>query len=191
MPRPVTLFTGQWADLPLEQLARSCGEWGFDGLELASWGHHFDVAQALRDPAYCAGRRELLELRPTPTIGGDDGLEDVLVRVRALALLDPDDGPEAQAFDLLPGGDTPGRARALARVGRPDAARALQHGPHARAADLGGLEMPRGLALDREHGPELPAGMRAFEDRELAIEHERTPVATALEPAARSVAARP
>ena len=38
MARPVTLFTGQWADLPLEELAKKCGEWGFDGLELACWG---------------------------------------------------------------------------------------------------------------------------------------------------------
>ncbi|MGH2945903.1 MAG: sugar phosphate isomerase/epimerase family protein [Solirubrobacteraceae bacterium] len=61
MARPVTLFTGQWADLPLEDLAAKCGGWGFDGLELACWGDHFDVAEALRDPGYCAGRREILE----------------------------------------------------------------------------------------------------------------------------------
>ena len=61
MTRPVTLFTGQWADLPLEVLAAKCGEWEFDGLELATWGDHFDVAQALSDPGYCAGRREVLE----------------------------------------------------------------------------------------------------------------------------------
>jgi sugar phosphate isomerase/epimerase len=61
MSRPVTLFTGQWADLPLADLARRCGEWGFDGLELACWGDHFDVVEALRDPGYCAGRRRLLE----------------------------------------------------------------------------------------------------------------------------------
>jgi sugar phosphate isomerase/epimerase len=61
MSRPVTLFTGQWADLPLEELARKCGEWGFDGLELACWGDHFDVAQAVSDDAYCKGRREILE----------------------------------------------------------------------------------------------------------------------------------
>ena len=50
MARPVTLFTGQWADLPLAELAAKCGEWGFDGLELACWGDHFDVAQALSRP---------------------------------------------------------------------------------------------------------------------------------------------
>ena len=61
MARPVTLFTGQWADLPLEELASKCGEWGFDGLELACWGDHFDVAEAMRDSSYAAGQRELLE----------------------------------------------------------------------------------------------------------------------------------
>ena len=61
MSRPVTLFTGQWADLTLEDLAEKCGGWGFDGLELACWGDHFDVAEAVSDPGYCAGRREILE----------------------------------------------------------------------------------------------------------------------------------
>ncbi len=61
MARPVTLFTGQWADLALEELAGKCADWGFDGLELACWGDHFDVAQALRDSDYCAGRHEILE----------------------------------------------------------------------------------------------------------------------------------
>jgi sugar phosphate isomerase/epimerase len=45
----------------LETLAEKCGGWGFDGLELACWGDHFDAAEALRDPGYCAGRRALLE----------------------------------------------------------------------------------------------------------------------------------
>ena len=49
MARPVTLFTGQWADLPLEELAEKAAGWGFDGLELACWGDHFDVEQALSD----------------------------------------------------------------------------------------------------------------------------------------------
>jgi sugar phosphate isomerase/epimerase len=59
--RPVTLFTGQWADLPIADLAAKAGEWGFDGLELACWGDHFDVPTALSDAAYCRSRRELLE----------------------------------------------------------------------------------------------------------------------------------
>ena len=61
MPRPVTLFTGQWADLPLEELAAKAGEWGFDGLELACWGDHFEVDRALAEPGYCDAKRELLE----------------------------------------------------------------------------------------------------------------------------------
>jgi sugar phosphate isomerase/epimerase len=61
MGRPVTLFTGQWADLPLEELAARCGAWGFDGLELACWGDHFEVDRALADDGYARGRLELLE----------------------------------------------------------------------------------------------------------------------------------
>ncbi len=61
MPRPVTLFTGQWADLPIEDLAATAGNWGFDGLELACWGDHFEVDQALADAAYCRSRQEILE----------------------------------------------------------------------------------------------------------------------------------
>jgi sugar phosphate isomerase/epimerase len=60
MPRPVTLFTGQWADLTLEDLAKKASEWGYDGLELACWGDHFEVAKAIEDDSYCDGRKELL-----------------------------------------------------------------------------------------------------------------------------------
>jgi len=61
MLRPVTLFTGQWADLPLEQLARKVADWEFDGLELACWGDHFEVDKALEDDGYVRARRDLLE----------------------------------------------------------------------------------------------------------------------------------
>ena len=60
MPRPITLFTGQWADLPLETLAPKASEWGFDGLELACWGDHFEVDRALSEDGYVQGRRDLL-----------------------------------------------------------------------------------------------------------------------------------
>ena len=43
MARPVTLFTGQWADLPLEELAPLARDMGYDGLELACWGDHSEV----------------------------------------------------------------------------------------------------------------------------------------------------
>jgi sugar phosphate isomerase/epimerase len=60
MPRPVTLFTGQWADLPLEQLAPKVSAWGYDGLELCCWGDHFNVDLALSDPGYVQSRWDLL-----------------------------------------------------------------------------------------------------------------------------------
>ena len=61
MARPVTLFTGQWADLPLDTLVQKVSEWGFDGLELACWGDHFDVEQALSSDRYVRDKRDLLE----------------------------------------------------------------------------------------------------------------------------------
>jgi len=61
MPRPVTLFTGQWADLPLATLARKAASWGYDGLELACWGDHLDVNKAAVDKRYC--KRQLALLR--------------------------------------------------------------------------------------------------------------------------------
>ena len=61
MARPVTLFTGQWADLPLVDLARKAAEFGYDGLELACWGDHFEVGEALEDGEYCGRKRDLLE----------------------------------------------------------------------------------------------------------------------------------
>jgi len=61
MARPVTLFTGQWADLKIEDMARMTSEFGYDGIELACWGDHFEVDKALSDDDYCTAKRELLE----------------------------------------------------------------------------------------------------------------------------------
>lgn len=52
MPRPVTLFTGQWADLPFEVVCEKAKSFGYDGLEIACWGDHFNVLEALEDDAY-------------------------------------------------------------------------------------------------------------------------------------------
>ncbi|MBI3923483.1 MAG: sugar phosphate isomerase/epimerase [Armatimonadetes bacterium] len=60
MGRPVTLFTGQWADLTLETVAEKASDWGYDGLELACWGDHFDVRKAAESKEYCQGRHDLL-----------------------------------------------------------------------------------------------------------------------------------
>jgi len=58
--RPITLFTGQWADLPLATLAGKAAEWGYDGLELACWGDHFDVERAIEEDGYVAERLDVL-----------------------------------------------------------------------------------------------------------------------------------
>ena len=61
MARPVTLFTGQWADLPLEVLAGKAASWGYDGLELACWGDHLEVDKALAEADYCKNKRAMLK----------------------------------------------------------------------------------------------------------------------------------
>ena len=60
MTRPITLFTGQWADLPLEEVARLAAGWGYEGLELACWGDHLDPWR-WDDDAYVQSRLDLLE----------------------------------------------------------------------------------------------------------------------------------
>jgi sugar phosphate isomerase/epimerase len=61
MGRPVTLFTGQWADLPLKDLAVKAKAFGYDGLELACWGDHFDAEEALSSDTYIEARRNILD----------------------------------------------------------------------------------------------------------------------------------
>ncbi len=60
MARKVTIFTGQWANIPLAELAPKMAELGYDGLELCCWGDHFDVFQAAKSKAYCKAKKELL-----------------------------------------------------------------------------------------------------------------------------------
>ena len=61
MPRPVTLFTGQWADLPLATLAPLVKKMGYDGVELACWGDHFDVDAAASSKKYVHEKWALLK----------------------------------------------------------------------------------------------------------------------------------
>lgn len=60
MTRPITLFTGQWADLPLSELAPLAKSMGYQGLELACWGDHFNVQAALHSPNYIENKKALL-----------------------------------------------------------------------------------------------------------------------------------
>ena len=61
MSRPVCLFTGQWADLPLETLCAKAKAFGYDGLELACWGDHFEVDRALAEPGYVEAKWAVLQ----------------------------------------------------------------------------------------------------------------------------------
>jgi sugar phosphate isomerase/epimerase len=60
MARPVTIFTGQWADLTFETVCKKMSSFGYDGLEICTWGDHFDVRKAAADPSYVANRKEIL-----------------------------------------------------------------------------------------------------------------------------------
>ena len=58
MARPVTLFTGQWADLPIETICQKAKDFGYDGLEFCCWGDHMEIDKA--DQQYCDERKALL-----------------------------------------------------------------------------------------------------------------------------------
>jgi sugar phosphate isomerase/epimerase len=61
MVRPVTLVTGQWTDLPFEELCKKASVWGYDGLEIACWGDHMDVRKAAADAAYVREKKRILK----------------------------------------------------------------------------------------------------------------------------------
>ena len=61
MARPVTLFSGQWADLPFETLCPKVKKFGYDGIEIACWGDHMNVRKAAADPAYVQAKKAVLE----------------------------------------------------------------------------------------------------------------------------------
>ena len=60
MSHPHTLFTGQWADLTLDEVAELAAGWGYDGLEIAVSGEHLDASR-WDDDAYIAERLGILE----------------------------------------------------------------------------------------------------------------------------------
>jgi sugar phosphate isomerase/epimerase len=112
MARPVTLFTGQWADLPLADMVRKASGWGYDGLELATWGDHFDVPRALADAEYRRSHAKLL---------GDNGLRCWAISAHLVgqAVCDPLDGRHQAVLppEIWGDGDPAGvRTRAAERV---------------------------------------------------------------------------
>ena len=61
MARPVTLFSGQWADMPFENFCEKVKAFGYDGIEIACWGDHLDLKKAATDPKYVEDRKTLLK----------------------------------------------------------------------------------------------------------------------------------
>ncbi len=61
MPRPITLFTGQWADLTFDTVCAKAKAFGYDGVEIACWGDHFEVDKALSSDKYIRNRWDILE----------------------------------------------------------------------------------------------------------------------------------
>ncbi len=61
MPRPVTLFSGQWADLPFDTFCQKAASFGYDGVEIACSGDHFEVDKALEQDGYLQSRWDILD----------------------------------------------------------------------------------------------------------------------------------
>jgi len=59
--RPVTLFTGQWADLSFEEICKIASNIGYEGLELATWGKHINVKKAAEDLSYVKEIKDTLK----------------------------------------------------------------------------------------------------------------------------------
>jgi sugar phosphate isomerase/epimerase len=91
MSRPVTLFTGQFADIPLVDLAKKAAGWGYEGLELACWGDHVDVARAARDKEYAQSRVQIL---------ADNGLKVFAIshHLAGQLVCDPNDDERSDMF---------------------------------------------------------------------------------------------
>jgi len=61
MERIITIFTGQWTDLPFEEVCKLISEIGYDGLEIACWGDHMNVKKAATDPDYVEEKKAILD----------------------------------------------------------------------------------------------------------------------------------
>ena len=120
MSRPVTLFTGQWADLPLTVLAEKAASWGYDGLELACWGDHMDVARAATDLDYCKQQKAILEQHNLKLFAISNHLAGQLV-------CDPNNDERSDLFAPPETHGDPEKKRAWAVQAMKDTARAAKN----------------------------------------------------------------
>jgi len=61
MSRPVTLFSGQWVDIPFEKFCEKARAFGYDGIEIACQGDHLDIKKAATDLKYTEERKNILK----------------------------------------------------------------------------------------------------------------------------------
>lgn len=120
MARPITLCTAQWADLPLEVLAKKAAEWGYDGLELACWGDHMDVDRAATDLDYCKQQLGILEKNGLKLFAISNHLAGQLV-------CDPNNDDRSDAFAPKDCAGDPEKKRAWAVEAMKNSARAAKN----------------------------------------------------------------
>jgi sugar phosphate isomerase/epimerase len=120
MSRPITLCTGQWADLPLEILAKKAADWGYDGLELACWGDHMDVEKAANDKEYCNQQLDILNKNGLKLFAISNHLAGQLV-------CDPNDDERSDAFAPKDCADDAEKKRAWAVEAMKNSARAAKN----------------------------------------------------------------
>ncbi|WP_300345804.1 sugar phosphate isomerase/epimerase family protein [Nesterenkonia sp.] len=161
MGRPVTLFTGQWADLPFEEVARLAGEWGYDGLEIASWGDHLDPWRAAEDDSYVRNRLDILE---------QNGLKVYAISNHLKGQAVCDDPIDARHRDILPDriwgdGDPEGVRQRAAEEIKATAHAASQLGVRT-VTGFTGSAIWKYVAMFPPVSPDLiEAGYRDFADR--------------------------
>ncbi len=155
MSRPVTLFTGQWADLPFEEVCKLAAGWGYDGLEIACWGDHFEV-----DRARQRGRLRPAQARPAG-LARAEGVDDLQPPGGPGGVRRPD-RPAAQGHPAGPHlGRRRSRGRAAARRGGDEGHRARRG--EARCVHSGRLHRVEDLEV-RGH---VPAGVPGRHRRRL------------------------
>jgi sugar phosphate isomerase/epimerase len=120
MARPITLFTGQWADMPLERLAQKASEWGYDGLELICLGDHLDPDKAAVDQEYCKKQLGILEKHHLKLFAINNAIAGQLV-------CDPNNDSRSDSFAPSRCSGDPEKKRAWALESMKNTARAARN----------------------------------------------------------------
>ena len=59
--RKISLITGQFSDIPFEELCKKLNSLGYKGIELACLGDHFNVREAAESKEYCHNKLEIIK----------------------------------------------------------------------------------------------------------------------------------